>query len=248
MTLKKRLKEITMLQRIVVLTICALLAACASQSPPRTDPLADLVGNTRLVDSPVRVVDAAKTKSLAVIVSTSSETQIKHRLEVDAKYLEGYVKVHASRSYNAVRLQQDSVGPRRLIDAVVAELRHRFKSVTVVADLAEFQDRKHDIAVVVDIGMEYQASAGLAKYSGEFTTDVSLFVFDRQIRKIAVVKGVGTEQVEVDHTEQNVKAALLIFADQPPEDFLRPIIEAEKKSRVSALRRLNASLDQSVKN
>lgn len=237
-----------MLQRIVVLTICALLAACASQSPPRTDPLADLMGNTRLVDSPVRVVDAAKTKSLAVIVSTSAETQIKHRLELDQKYLDGYIKVWRPGSYNAVRSQQESVGPRRLIDSVVAELRERFKSVTVVADLAEFQDRKHDVAAVVDVGMEYKAETGMAKISGEYTTDVTLILFDPQIRKIAVVKGAATENGEHDNTQENVKALLLVFPRQRPEDFLRPMIEAEKKSRVSALRRLNASLDQSVKN
>lgn len=235
-----------MMRLLSVLPLCALLAACAAQSPTRTDPLADLVGNAKIVESPMRNVASTRTKSIAVIVSTNSETQIRHRTEMDAKYLEGYVKVFASRSYNAVKAQQESVGPRKLIDAVVAQLRERFASVTVVADLAEFRERKKDVAAVVDIGMEYKSDSGLSKNVAEYTTDITLILFDREIRKIGVARGVASETGERDNTQDNVKAVLLVFADTPPDEFIRPLIEAERKSRASAFRLLGESLDQLV--
>jgi hypothetical protein len=235
-----------MSDRIVVLLLAVLLSACAAQSPPRTDPLADLVGKARIVDSPASTVTEAKTKTLALIVSTSSETQIKHREETDTKYLEGYVKVYQSGSYNTVKSMQQSVGPRKLIDTVVSELRQRFKAVTVVADLAEFREGKQDVAAVVDVGMEYSTSSGFASSSGAYTTDVSIIVFDRQIRKIGTAIGKATESAERSGTEENVKAFLLVFADTPPEEQIRPFINAEQKSRTSAFRLLNSSLDKLV--
>ena len=235
-----------MLRRIFVLPLCVLLAACAAQSPPRTDPLADLVGSAKVADSPMRVVTDAKKKSLALIVSTSAETQIKHREEMDKKYLEGYVRTWESKSYNIIKSLQDSVGPRKLIDTVVAELRQRFKSVTVVADLAEFKERSHDVAVVVDVGMEYNVKSDIAKSSAEYTTDVSLVLFDRQVRKIGIASGKATEFGERDHTGDMVKALFLVFPDPTPEEMIRPLVEAEKKSRTSAFGRLSTSLDQLV--
>lgn len=235
-----------MLRHILVLPLCALLLACAYQSPPRTDPLADLVGSVKIVDSPTRVITDAKTKSLALIVSTSSETQIKHREEMDTKYMEGYVKVYEPRSYNAVKSLQDSVGPRKLIETVVSELRQRFKSVIVVSDLAAFKEHNQDVAAVVDVGMEYKAKSDIAKNSAEYTTDVSLVLFDKQVRKIGIASGKATEFGERDNTGEMVKALLLVFPDPTPDEMIRPLVEAERKSRTSAFRLLNTSLDQFI--
>lgn len=236
-----------MLLRIFVLMFCALLAACAAQSPPRTDPLADLVGNVKIADSPTRVITDSKTKSLALIVSTSSETQIKHREEVETKYLEGYVKAFEPRSYNAVKSLQDSVGPRKLVDTVVSELRQRFKNVTLVADLAEFRERNHDVAAIVDLGMEYHANSNLSKNSAEYTTEVSFIFLDRQMRKIGNVSGKATEYGERSNAG-DIKYLFNPFLASPaPDEVLRPLVEAEKKSRASAFRLLNTSLDKFVK-
>ena len=168
-----------------------------------------------------RSVTQAQAKALALIVSTSAETQMKHREEMDTKYREGYVKTFKSGSYNTIKSMQDSVGPRKLIDTVVTELRQRFMSVTVVADLAEFRERSEEVAVVVDVGMEYNISSGLSKTSSEYTTDISLIMFDRQIRKIGVAAGRATERGERDNAEDNLKAFLLVFPDTPPEEQIR---------------------------
>ncbi len=236
-----------MSRHILVLPLCALVIACAYQSPPRVEPLADLVGNAKVVDSPMRTVTEAKTKSLAVIVSTSTATQIKHREDMDAKYLEGYVKSWEPKSYGAVKSLQDSVGPHKLIDTLVAELRSRFKSVSVVADLAEFKEGGSDVAAVVDVGMEYKANSDIAKNSAEYTTDVSLLLFDKQVRKIGIANGKATEYGERSNANDFVKGLFLVFPDPKPEEMMRPLVEAERKSRVSAFRQLNTSLDQLVK-
>jgi hypothetical protein len=97
-----------MLRHIQILSLCVLLAACTAQSPPRTDPLADLVGNAKIVDSPTRIITDAKVRSLALIVSTSSEIQIKNQEYWNRKTLD-YVKTFESENYNAVKAQQDSV-------------------------------------------------------------------------------------------------------------------------------------------
>lgn len=235
-----------MIERILMMLLCLLVSACATQSPPRTDPLADLVGGAKIADSPTRTITDAKSKSLALIVSTSSEMQIKHREEIDNRYLEGYIKSFESRSYGTVKSMYESVSPRKLVDAVVAELRQRFKSVSVVGDLAEFRDGNHDVAAVVDLGMEYKANSNLAKNSAEYTTDISLYLFDRQIRKIGVAGGKATEYGERDNSGDFARGLLLVLPDPKPEDIVRPLVEAERKSRVSAFKMLGASLDRIV--
>ena len=235
-----------MSNRILVVLMSTLLAACAFQSPPRTDPLADLVGKAKIVDSPARTVTEGKTKTLALIVSTSAETQIKHREETDTKYLDGYIKSYQSGSYNTIKSMQQSVGPRKLIDTVVSELRQRFKTVTVVADLAEFRERNQDVAAVVDVGMEYSTSSGISSVSGAYTTDVSIIFFDRQIRKIGIASGKATESTERSNADENIKAFFLVFADTPPEEQYKPFMNAEQKSRTSAFKLLNTSLDHLV--
>lgn len=235
-----------MIRYLVVLIVSALLASCAFQSPPRTDPLADLVGGARIADSPTRAITDAKSKSLALIVSTSSETQIKHREEIDSRYLEGYIKSWEPRSYGTVKSMYESVSPRKLIDTVVAELRQRFGNVSVVGDLAEFKEGNHDVAAVVDVGMEYKANSNLAKNSAEYTTDVNLYLFDRQIRKIGVAGGKATEYGERDNSDAAKYLLNPFLASTPPQEIVRPLVEAERKSRISAFKLLGASLDQIV--
>lgn len=235
-----------MLRLLVVSILCVFVSACTFQSPPRTDPLADLVGGAKVIDAPFRTIIDSKTKSLALIVSTSSETQIRHREEIDSKYLEGYIKVHEPRSYNTVKSMYESVGPRKLIDSVVSELRQRFKTVSVVNDLVEFRDGAYDVAAVVDIGMEYKANSNLAKNSAEYTTDIGLHLFDRQIRRIGLASGKATEYGERDNSGDAKYLVNPFLASPPPEDYVRPLVEAERKSRGSAFRLLGASLDQIV--
>ncbi|MCF8198609.1 MAG: hypothetical protein K9J42_07575 [Sulfuritalea sp.] len=235
-----------MIQRNLVLIVCLFISGCATQSPPRADPLADLVGGAKIPDSPTRTITESRSKTLALIVSTSTQTQIKHREETDNRYLEGYVKSQEPGSYNTVKAMYESVSPHKLRDTVVAELRQRFKTVSVVGDLAEFRDGGHDVAAVVDVGMEYKASSGLTGNSAEYTTDVSLHLFDRQIRKIGLASGKATESGKYDASGDIAKAVLLVFPDPKPEDYVRPMVEAERKSRVSAFKRLSASLDQIV--
>lgn len=235
-----------MIQRILVLALCLLTPACVMHSPPRTDPLADLVGGAKIPDSPTRTITESKSKSLALIVSTSSETQIKHREEMDNRYLVGYIQTFKPASYNNVKAMYDSVSPRKLIDTVVAELRQRFKTVSVVGDLAEFKDGKHDAAAVVDVGMEYKANSGPTGNSAVYTTDISLHLFDREIRKIGIASGKATENGEYDGSADFAKAFVLVVPHTKDEDVLRPMVEAERKSRISAFKLLSASLDQIV--
>lgn len=236
-----------MLRHILVLPLCILLVACAYQSPPRTDPLADLVGSVKIVDSPTRVITDAKKKSLALIVSTSTETQIKQRKEIDEKHLEGYIKIFSPGSYGAVKSLQDSVGPRKLIDTVVSELLPRFKSVTVVSDLAEFKALGYDVAAVVDIGMEENFSSNIFKESNEFTTDISLIMFDKHVQKIGIANGKATESGEYISVGASLQALSGVGLDRDHEEKrMVPMVEAERKSRTSAFRLLNTSLDQFI--
>lgn len=235
-----------MFRSLIVLILCIFASACATQSPPRTDPLADLVGGARITESPTRTITDSKSKSLALIVSTSSEAQIKHREEIDNRYLEGYVKTFESRNYGVVKAMYESVSPRKLIDTVVAELRQRFKTVSVVSDLAEFKESSHDVAAVVDVGMEYKANSNLAKNSAEYTTDIGLYLFDRQIRQIGIASGKATEYGERDNSDAAKYLLNPFLASTPPQEIVRPLVEAERKSRVSAFKMLGASLDQIV--
>lgn len=233
---------------LVVIAFCTFLAACSYQTPPRTDPLADLLGGAKVADSPNRTITESKKKRLALIVSTSSETQIKAREESDTKYLEGYVKTWESRSYGPVKALQDSVSPRKLVEGVVAELRSRFQTVTVVSDLAAFRDQGLDVAAVVDIGMEAKASSSLAANTGEYTTDVTLIFFDPQIRRIGVASGKATETGTRSNTGDIGKALLLFLPDPKPEAMIEPLIRAEQKSRAAAFQQLRTSLNALVQN
>lgn len=234
--------------RLAILSCVLFATACTYQTPPRTDPLADLLGGAKVADAPNRTISDAKSKRLALIVSTSSETQIKSREDADKQYLEGYIKSWEPRSYGPVKAQQDSVGPRKLIDGVVAELRSRFQSVTVVSDLAAFREQGLDVAAVVDIGMEAKGSSTPAANIAEYTTDVTLIFFDPQIRKIGTASGKATERGERSNAGDMGRALLLFLPDPKPEEVMEPLIRAEQKSRASAFQLLRASLSEIVKN
>jgi len=88
----------------------------------------------------------------------------------------------------------------------------------------------------------------LSKNSAEYTTDVSLFIFDKQVRKIGTANGKATEYGERSNVGDMAKAFLLVLPDPTPDEIMRPLVEAERKSRVSAFGLLNASLDQLIKN
>lgn len=227
--------------------IAALSGGCAHQTAPRTDPLADLLGSVKLVDSPTRTVEQAGQKRLALIVSTSSETQFKTREEQNKQYLEGYVRSWEPGSYGAIKTMQESVGPRQLVDVVLAELRPRFRNVTVVNDFAAFRQQGLDVAVVMDVGMEGTTSNTPAKLEAEYTTDVTLIFFDPQIRRIGTAVGKATERGERSWGADIAKAFLLFAPDPKPEEIYGPLVAAEKKSRETAFARLRTAVDALVR-
>lgn len=232
---------------LLIVFIAVSLGGCAHQTPPRADPLADLLGSVKLVDSPTRTVEQAGRKRAGLIVSTSSETQFKFREEGNTQYLEGYVRKWEPGSYRAVKSLQDSVGPRQLVDSVLAELRPRFASVTVVNDFAAFRQQGLDVAVVMDVGMEGKTSNTPVKIEADYTTDVSLIFFDQQIRRIGTASGKATERGERSWGADMAKALLLFLPDPKPEDILAPLVAAEKKSRETAFTRLRESLNALVR-
>jgi hypothetical protein len=234
------------LRAIIVLLFAAFLTACAYQSPPRTDPLADLLGGLKVVDSPERAIPESKKKRLALIVSTSSETQIKAREEGHKMYLD-YVRGHKSDRYQAVKELQESVGPRLLIETAVAELRKRFGSVTVVSDLAAFREQGYDYAAVFDIGMEASGSSTPMKNAAEYTTDIALIFFDRQIRRIGLAQGKATETGERSNAGDMAKALLLFVPDTNVDEVMQPLIQAERKSRIAAFLKLGTALDALIR-
>lgn len=234
--------------RLAIFILPLLTAACAYQTPARTDPLADLLGSVKLVDSPLHMVEQAAQKRLGLIVSTSSETQFRTREEQNTRYLDGYVRSWEPGSYDAIKSLQTSVGPRRLVDGVVAELRPRFSSVTVVSDFTEFRQKGLDIAAVLDVGMEGKTSNSLAKLSAEYTTEVTLIFFDPQIRRIGAGVGKAIEHGERSWGNDNVKALFLFLPDPKPEEIFAPLVAAEKHSRETAFARLKESLDALLRN
>ena len=68
-------------------------------------------------------------------------------------------------------------------------------------------------------------------------------IYIKQVRKIGIASGKATELGERDHTG----ALFLVFPDPTPEEMIRPLVEAEKKSRTSAFGQLSTSLDQLVR-
>jgi hypothetical protein len=234
-----------MLKTFLILAVC-FVSGCAYQTPPRTDPLADLLGGAKVSDSATRQVSNAKTKTLALIVSTSSETQIKFREENERKYLEEYIKTWEPASYNVMKGMYQSVGPRKLIDTVLAELRPRFSKVVVVNDLAEFREQGFDVAAVIDIGMEAKASSSVVKNAAEYTTEVVVILFDKQIGRIGVAKGRATEAGERSNAGDFARAFLLILPDPKPEEVMEPLVRAEQKSRNAAFAQLRQSLDTMI--
>lgn len=237
-----------MLARLFTLAFVALLSACTYTSPPRTDPLADLLGSSKVVEAPTKGVAGAKAKTLALIVSTSSETQIKAREEADTRYVEGYVKSSEPRSYPAVKAMYDSVAPRALIETTLLELRSRFKSVVVVNDFAEFRERKLDLAAVVDVGIESKGSSSPSQNAAEYTTDVSLHFFDTQLRRVGIASGIARDAGSRSNTGDVVSAFLNPFGASPgPDQIVKPLVEAELRSRQEAFKKLRASLDELVR-
>lgn len=230
------------LKAFLILAVC-IVSGCASQSPPRTDPLADLLGGAKVTDSATRQVTNAKSKTLALIVSTSSETQMKFREKNESTYLEGYVRPSEPASYNVMKSLFESVGPRKLIDTVLAELRPRFSKVVVVSDLAAFREQGLDVAAVVDIGMEAKGTSSVVKNAAEYTTEVVLIFFDKQIQRIGIAKGRATETGERSNTGDFMRGLLLVLPDPKPEDTMGPLIVAERKSRAAAFVQLRESLD-----
>lgn len=230
------------LKAFLAVAIC-FLSGCASQTPPRTDPLADLLGGAKVTDSATRQVTNSKSKTLALIVSTSSETQMKFREKNEHTYLEGYVRPSEPASYNVMKSLFESVGPRKLIDTVLSELRPRFSKVVVVSDLAAFREQGLDVAAVVDIGMEAKGTSSVVKNAAEYTTEVVLILFDKQIQRIGVAKGRATETGERSNTGDFARGLLLVLPDPKPEDTMGPLIVAEQKSRAAAFVQLRESLD-----
>jgi hypothetical protein len=236
-----------MLTRVFCLAISVLLTACSYQSPPRTDPLADLLGGIKPVDAPVRGVMGAKDKTLALIVSTSSETQIKAREELDTKYVEGYIKSWEPRSYPIVKAMYDSVAPRALIEGTLLELRSRFKNVVVVNDFADFRDRKLDIAAVVDLGIEGKYKSNPAENAAAYITDITLHFFDPQLRRLGIASGIGSDAGSRSNAS-DLKYLFNPFLPGPrPEELVKPLIDAELRSRQAAFQKLKASLDEVVR-
>lgn len=233
---------------LLIAFIAMTLGGCAHQTPPRADPLADLLGSVKLVESPTRTVEQAGRKRAALIVSTSAETQFKFREDGNKQYLEGYIRTWEPGSYRAVKSLQDSVGPRQLVDSVMAELRPRFASVTVVNDFAAFRQQGLDVAVVMDVGMEGKTTNTPAKLEADYTTDVTLIFFDPQIRRIGTATGKATERGERSGVADMAKALLLFLPDPKPEDILSPLVAAEKKSRETAFTRLRESMNALVRN
>lgn len=222
--------------------VVVMLAGCSYQTPPRVDPIADLVGGMKVVESPDRTIAGAKSKRLALIVSTSTETQFKWREDADRQYLT-WVKNWESKSYANMKAMYESVGPRLLTEAVITQLRKRFGNVTVVSDLAAFREQSFDVAAVFDVGMEAAGSYSALKDAAEYTTDVSLVFFDRQIRRIGVAQGKATGKGERSTVGDMAKALLLFLPDPTQEEKFGPLIRAEIASREAAFQKLNQSLD-----
>jgi hypothetical protein len=226
--------------------VAVMLAGCAYQTPPRVDPIADLVGGMKVVESPDRTIDAAKTKRLALIVSSSTETQFKFREENTKQYLE-YVKNWESKSYSNMKAMHESIGPRLLTETVVTQLRKRFGNVTVVSDLVAFREQGFDIAAVFDVGMEAAGSSSALKNAGEYTTDISLIFFDKQIRRIGIAQGKASGKGERSNVGDMAKALLLFLPDPTQEEMAGPLIRAEIESRQAAFEKLNQSMDSIVR-
>lgn len=227
-----------MLKNYIFIFFCVFLVACSAQTPPRFDPLADLIGNVKIATSPTHLVTNARTKSLALIVSTSAETQIKYQEEYANKWRSN-TKSFFSSDYDAVNTLLDSVKPRNLIDHVVSELLQRFKNVKVVADLAEFKESGFDIAAVVDLGMELRTDNNPSKLTANTTTDISLILFDKEIRKIGTASGKAPGYGEIIWSYG--------FSSPPSRDkTLLPIVEAQLNSRSNAFKLFNISLEQLV--
>lgn len=129
---------------------------------------------------------------------------------------------------------------------MLSELRSRFSKIVVLNHLAAFREQGLDVAAVVDIGMEAKASSSMVKNAAEYTAEVAVILFDKQIARIGVAQGKGTEYGERSNTGDVARDFLQVLPDPKPEDVMRPLIVAEQKSRNAAFTQLRQSLDAMI--
>ena len=94
--------------------------------------------------------------------------------------------------------------------------------------------------------MEAKGTSSVVKNAAEYTTEVLLILFDKQIQRIGVAAGKATETGERSNTGDFLRGFLLVLPSPKPEEVMGPLIVAEQKSRNAAFVKLRESLDMLI--
>lgn len=238
-----------MLIKFVRLLMVISLASCATmyESPQRIDPLKDLFGNVPIINSEKSILSDAKSKVVAIVLSTSSELQIKQKKEADDRTI-NYAKNQLPAAYERVNAVVNAVSPEVVLREVSAALASKFKDVEIINDLSEFQASKYQAVLVLDIGLGGKYSSSIiSNDKGTFQTDLAVFIFDEKLKLIGKASGIGVGGAERGNGDD-----LLAFVSgaSTADRFynnIKPIYLAERESRNQALRKLLDSLELYLK-
>lgn len=231
--------------KIIKLISIISLASCATmyEAPQRIDPLKDLFGNVPIIKSETSTLTDAKSKVVAIILSTSSGLQIKQKKEADDRTV-NYAKNQLPAAYQRVNEVVNAVSPDVVLREVSSTLASKFKDVIVINDFSEFQESKYQAALVLDIGLGGKYSSSIIlNDKGTFQTDLTLFIFDNKLKLIGKANGIGIGGAERGNGDDLI--AFVSGASTADRFFnnIKPIYLAERESRNQALRKLLDSLE-----
>jgi len=127
-------------------------------------PLTGLVDESQIKPSDTKLVQGGKSKRAGLIVSTGTESSLKHVREMQSSW------------FNMPK----TLNPQFLVDSITLMLKRQFAELVLIDDFRAFQAQKLDVAIVVDVYVK-EAIASVV--------DLRVLLFDQGIRLIGEARG-----------------------------------------------------------
>jgi hypothetical protein len=158
------------------------MAACAAipTQPPRFDPYRGLLpNNSQPAAAALRPPIVAAGKSVALVVSSSTEQQF--------KYIEDAMAVVRTSPGYAYRADMEERGrPSYFVGLILKKFQSKFARVEVVDDFRAATAGKYDYIALIDIGIRRPTSFGV-----EFAYDINVDLLTPRIERIVSLEGHG---------------------------------------------------------
>lgn len=202
-------------------------------SPPQEDRLSGLATNSQLKPGAERI-EQAKSKVLAIVYSVNVPKQLASNQELMSRF-DGTNLVSSVFAGGAAAKEDGMIvfSSDRLLEAVLAGVKDRFKEVVLAKDLPDAFDKGADVVGILDLRLAYVwDSSETRKMVYEHTANTSMLFINRRLEA-------GPEAVANITYKQDTPAA---GADANNRDFT----VAVKDARTQMVRKISAEFDQKI--